>query len=179
MSNTYTIVVPSYLRAGLCNSKTLTMLKKNNIPKDIINVYVANNDEYTKYMEELNPNLYGNIIIGVEGINPQRQFIVEQFSEGAHLVFMDDDVEAIDLSLSEIADDTLDNFISWFQDNQAFIWGVYPVLRPCFRNGRKYITECLSFIAGPFFGIINRPNNNNIKVIREPGETQQKDDVER
>ena len=50
---------------------------------------------------------------------------------------------------------------------------------PFFRNGRKYFTECLSFIAGPFFGIINRPNNNNIKVIREPGQTQQTDDVER
>ena len=77
------------------------------MPKDIINVYVANNDEYTKYMEELNPNLYGNIILGVEGINPQRQFIVEQFSEGAHLVFMDDDVEDIDLSLSYLRSQTI------------------------------------------------------------------------
>ena len=122
---------------------------------------------------ELNPNLYGNIIIGVEGINPQRQLITDQFLAGAHLVFMDDDVEAIDLSLSEIADDTLDNFIreafKTTQEHRAFIWGVYPVFNRFFRIRREYITECLSFIAGPFFGIINRPNNNNIKVIREPG----------
>ena len=134
MTNSYTIVVPSYLRAGLCNSKTLTMLKKHNIPKDIINVYVANNDEYTKYMEELNPNLYGNIIIGEEGINKQRQFIIEEFPEGANMVFLDDDVESIDLSLSKIADDTLDNFIreafKTTKERKACIWGVHPVFNP-------------------------------------------------
>ena len=74
MSDNYTIVVPSYKRPALCYFKTLTMLKNNNIPKDIINVYVANEDEYNEYTSVLHPTLYGNIIIGVEGINPQRQF---------------------------------------------------------------------------------------------------------
>ena len=94
MTKNYTIVVPSYRRAGLCNCKTLAVLIKNNIPKDIINVYVANEDEYDKYKKELNPNLYGNLIIGKEGLVPQRQFIMEQFPEGDHLLFIDDDIDS-------------------------------------------------------------------------------------
>ena len=49
MSDNYTIVVPSYKRPALCYCKSLTMLNNNNIPKDIINVYVANEDEYNDY----------------------------------------------------------------------------------------------------------------------------------
>jgi len=33
------------------------MLSKNKIPKDIIHVYVANEEEYDKYMSVLNPDL--------------------------------------------------------------------------------------------------------------------------
>ena len=98
-------------------------------------------------------------------------------------MFLDDDVGSIDLSLSKIADDTLDNFIreafKTTKERKAFIWGVYPVFNPYFRKSRKYITECLNFITGVFFGIINRLNNNKIKVIRAPNQTPQKDDVER
>ena len=76
MTENYTIVAPSYRRAGFCNCKTLATLNSNNIPKEIINVYVANKDEYDKYKNELNPDLYGNIIIGKAGINKQQQFII-------------------------------------------------------------------------------------------------------
>ena len=80
----------------------------------------------TMIIKVLHPSLYGNIIIGVLGIIPQRQFIMEQFPEGAHLVFLDDDVDNIDLSLSEVADDTLDNFIreafKTTRERRAFIW---------------------------------------------------------
>jgi len=75
----YMVVIPSYKRADVCNTKTLKMLKENKINKDKIMVYVANKEEETEYLKVLDKNLYHKIIIGKKGLVPQRQFIMEQF----------------------------------------------------------------------------------------------------
>ena len=98
----YVVCIPSYKRAELCNQKSLTMLKNNNIPKNKIYVYVANKEEYEEYKQVLDPKLYGHLVVGIKGLVPQRQFIMEQFPENKHIEFFDDDVASVDLKMSAL-----------------------------------------------------------------------------
>jgi hypothetical protein len=179
----YVVCVPSYKRPTICNERTLTTLHENKIPASKINVYVANKEEYDIYEKTLDKKLYHSLIIGKKGLVPQRQFIMNQFSNGKHIVFMDDDIEKVDLSLSTIfkkhnLDFFLKHAFSECIKHKSYIWGIYPVFNPFFRKGRKEMTTDLNYIVGAFYGIINRPSLNSIKltITKENG---QKEDVER
>ena len=180
---TYIICIPSYKRSNICNSKTLMTLKQHNIPKEKIFVFVANNKELKEYQEILDTNLYSKLIVGKKGLVQQRQFIIDSFPEGKHIVFFDDDVEKIDLKMSnKFKSHSLDYFFKAAFDEckkqKAYIWGVYPVFNPFFRKARPELSRDLRYIVGAFYGIINRPNLNAIKltITKQNG---QKEDVER
>ena len=179
----YIICIPSYKRSNICNSKTLMTLKKHNIPKEKILVFVANNQELNEYKEILDTNLYSKLIVGKKGLVQQRQFIIDSFPDGQHIVFFDDDVEKIDLKMSnKFKSHSLDYFLKTaFEEckkQKAYIWGVYPVFNPFFRKARPELSIDLRYIVGAFYGIINRPNLNAIKltITKKNG---QKEDVER
>lgn len=179
----YIICIPSYKRAKLCNEKTLATLHKHKIDSKKIYVYVANKEDYDLYKDILNPEFYHNLVIGKKGLVPQRQFIMEQWPQGKHLVFLDDDVESIDLMLSpRFKGHNLDYFIKEaFHEclkSDSFIWGVYPVFNPFFRKTKSEISTDLKYIVGAFYGIINRPTLKAIQltITKENG---QKEDVER
>jgi hypothetical protein len=178
----YVVCIPSYKRAQLCNEKTLSTLNKMKIPSNKIYVYVANKEEEEEYKTVLDTKLYNKLVVGKKGLVPQRQFIMEQWPEGKHIVFFDDDVASIDLKMSKFKSKSLDYF---FKDAFAeckkqgsYIWGVYPVFNPFFRQAREEISNCLNYIVGAFYGIINRPKLNSIKLTLTK-ENGQKEDVER
>lgn len=178
----YVICIPSYKRSKLCNDKTLTMLKQNKIPSSKIYVYVANKEEYDDYIKVLDSKLYNKIIVGIKGLVPQRQFIIEQWPENKHIVFFDDDVASIDLSMSDIfKTKSLDYFFKQaFKEckkQKSYIWGVYPVFNPFFRKARKEITTCLTYIVGAFYGIINRPKLKALELTLLSHENSNKEDV--
>jgi cellulose synthase/poly-beta-1,6-N-acetylglucosamine synthase-like glycosyltransferase len=179
----YVVCIPSYKRAETCNEKTLKMLKNNKISASKIYVYVANDEEYKEYLKVLDKKLYNKLVVGIKGLVPQRQFIMEQWKEGQHIVFFDDDVQSIDLSISKLfKGKTLDYFFKYaFKEcvaNKSSIWGVYPVYNPFFREARDETSTCLNYIVGAFYGIINRPKLKSIQlsITKENG---QKEDVER
>jgi len=179
----YVVCIPSYKRAETCGKKTLAMLKKNHISASDIYVYVANNEEYEEYKKVLDPNSYNKLIVGIKGLVPQRQFIMEQWKEGQHIVFFDDDIESIDMSISKLfKGKTLDYFFKYAfnecKQQKSSIWGVYPVFNPFFRKARDEMSTCLNYIVGAFYGIINRPTLKSIQltITKENG---QKEDVER
>jgi hypothetical protein len=179
----YIVCVPSYKRAETCNNKTLTMLKNNKINASKIYVYVANDDEYKEYLRILDPKLYHKLVVGIKGLVPQRQFIMEQWKDGQHIVFFDDDVEKIDLTISKLfKGKTLDYFFKYaFKEckkQRSFIWGVYPVFNPFFREARDELSTQLNYIVGAFYGIINRPSLKAIQLTLTK-ENGQKEDVER
>ena len=194
MDADYIVAIPSYKRADLCLVKTLTMLKINNILPTNIFVYVANDEEYCEYTSKLDSSLYNKIVIGKKGLVQQRQFIMNQWEMNKHIVFFDDDVESIDLSLGALPPcprlqaelggtaPALDYFIKYAFNEcmrlNAYIWGVYPVYNPFFRKSRKEMTTCLNYIVGAFYGLINRPNNTNL-MLDLTAENSQKEDVER
>lgn len=173
----YFIAIPSYKRSNQLQNKTLTTLFNNNIPKELINVFVIE-DEYQDYLDTLNKDYYNEIIIGKLGLVQQREFIQNYYKVGTKIVSLDDDIEKIDLSLT--AYDSLDNF---FQDaftkceeKGIYLWSVYPVLNPFFRKDRPDITEGLSFCIGAFYGYINRDDEDLKLCLTREGN---KEDVER
>jgi len=178
----YIVAIPSYKRAQLCNDKTLSTLKKMNIPASKIYVYVANKEEEEEYKKIVDKSLYHKLVVGKKGLVPQRQFIMEQWGEGKPIVFFDDDIASIDLKMSKFKGKSLDHFFrEAFKEcktHNSYIWGVYPVFNPFFRKAREHLTTCLNYIVGAFYGIINRPNLKSIQltITKENG---QKEDVER
>jgi len=183
MSSDDIICIPSYKRAQVCNDKTLKTLHENKIDAKKIYVYVANKEDYVVYEKTLDKKYYNKLIIGKKGLVPQRQFIMNQWPANKHIVFFDDDIEKIDLSLSSrFKSHPLDYFIkSAFEEcikYKSYIWGVYAVFNPFFRKARKEMTTELNYIVGAFYGIINRPTLKKIQltITKENG---QKEDVER
>jgi hypothetical protein len=181
--NDYVICIPSYKRAIFCKEKTLTTLHKNNIDPKNIFVYVANKEDYDLYDKILDKNEYNKLVIGKKGLAQQRQYIMSQWPNGKHIVFFDDDVESIDLSLSpRFKGHNLDYFIkeafNECEKNNSFIWGVYAVFNPFFRKTKSEMSTDLKYIVGAFYGIINRPKLKNIEltITKKNG---QKEDVER
>jgi hypothetical protein len=159
------------------------MLHDNKIDASRIYVYVANQEDYYIYLKTLNRDFYHKLVIGEKGLVPQRQFIMNQWAEGKHIVFFDDDVERIDLSLSPLfKHHNLDYFFRYAfaecKKHGSYIWGVYPVFNPFYRSPRKEMTTELNYIVGAFYGVINRPTLNAIKltITKKNG---QKEDVER
>tara|TARA_R110000765_G_scaffold74301_1_gene145587 strand:+ start:480 stop:1229 length:750 start_codon:yes stop_codon:yes gene_type:complete len=159
-------VIPSYERPLELKLKTLSTLKRHGIDKDNIWIFVANNEECKKYEEVLDPDTYKEIKVGEKGIRNQRKYISEFFMEGIHIISLDDDIEEIYFRLNdkeqEILPD-LNNFIKTaeneMKENDAYLWGVYPVNNPYF-SPKKQISTNLQFIIGVFHGYINRHDNN-------------------
>jgi len=181
----YIIAIPSYKRAQICNDKTLSMLHKYKINKNNIYVYVANKEEYDNYKKTVNPDLYNKIVLGVIGLAEQRQFIMNQLPENTNIIFLDDDVESIDSSLSpRYKNKTIDFFFcdafKICREHKSYIWSVYPVFNPFFRKPRpEIISTHLVFLVGTFFGIINRPKLKSIQLTLTPKHNSQKEDSER
>lgn len=177
----YIIAIPSYNRADLIQVKTLNLLHKNNINPKIINIFVADRDQYDLYKEKVPSSLYNKLIIGVKGLKNQRNYINNYYPEGYHIVEMDDDIEKIVQLVMKYEDsakvltkkvkpiENLDNFIkNAFQrciSNGIFLWGVYPLANPYFMTDT--ITTDLRFIVGPFWGIINRHREDLLLTIDE------------
>ena len=89
----YKIVIPSFKRHDIICSRTIGLLIDYKIPMDKVYVFVVE-EEYGKYKSVL-PNLC-NLIIGVEGVAKQRDFIGSYFDDGTALVSLDDDIVSLD-----------------------------------------------------------------------------------
>lgn len=175
----YSIAIPSYKRSKICNNLTLKCLNEAGIDKSKINVFVIE-EEYEEYLNTLNPEWYNKLVIGKKGIIPQREFIENYYPAGDKIIQIDDDFKLIDLTMSEYK--SLDEF---FKDafvecekEGSFIWSVYPVFNPYFRENRKRTTTGLTYICGGLMGIINRPNDEDLK-IQISRDTGNKEDFER
>ena len=165
----YIIVIPSYNRVELIQSKTLKLLKRHGIDRTRIKIFVANQEQYELYKSKIPMELYGEIIVGVIGLKNQRNFIMDYYPEGKMIVQMDDDLEKIvelvdpatmarksTRRMGDIGD--LDGFIKgafrMCRDRGIYLWGVYPLANARFMSPKT--TTDLRFIVGPMWGMINR-----------------------
>jgi hypothetical protein len=181
----YVVAIPSYKRKKLIKTHTLQLLQDYQISSKKIFIFVANKTEFQEYTSELPEKHHSNIIIGKKGLHHQRNFISSFFPKNKYIVHLDDDIrKLVELSAYD-SKNRKDNkmvrlkdfnafIIKAYQqliDNNAYMWGVYPICNPYFMFPR--MTTDLRFIVGPFFGIINR------KSIKLKNTIEEKEDVER
>jgi hypothetical protein len=88
----FKIVIPSYNRVDKLKNTTLKLLERENIDKNLIYIFVANEEEYIKYKKEFTDY---NIIKGVIGLLAQIKFIENYFDKDDYLVRIEDDIENI------------------------------------------------------------------------------------
>lgn len=161
----YIIAIPSYNRANALKTHTLKVLEEGLIPKDLIYIFVANDEEHKIYSDVLN-NEY-NIIVGVLGLRDQRNFISNYFPHDTKIVSIDDDIQNFYIKNNDKLDvlDDLDlAFKLGFSEcitSGAKMFGFYPCLNKMFM--KNTITYNLRFIIGSCYGYINSRIMINVK----------------
>ena len=192
----YIIAIPSYKRHDIIQQKTLKLLHNHNISRSRIYIFVANQEEYNIYINNIPINLYNSIIIGKIGLKDQRNYISKYFPENTNIVQMDDDLDDIvqlyqnkitstlkqkynSKTIKKIINYTksipnLDLFIKQAfklcKAKKSYLWGVYPLDNAYFMT--PTITTELKFIVGPFWGCINRHDNDLQLTISEKENSQ-------
>lgn len=154
----YVIAIPSLSREITLVNKTLKTLVEHKIDLKLVYIFIIKEEE-AQYMELLNASDV-TVVIGEKGIIEQRAFIQNYFPIGKHMVCLDDDIMSVDLSLTDYTS-LHQFFMRAFMDcklYKSFIWGVYPVENPYYREPRKALSTELTFIVGAFYGVINRGN---------------------
>jgi hypothetical protein len=153
----YVIAIPSYNRPHAIKTHTLKVLEEGLIPREIIHIFVSDDNQYTQYKEVLG-NDY-TIIIGLSGLRDQRNFISSYFPLNTNIVSIDDDIQQFYIKSNdtlEILEDLDLCFRLGFSECEksgAKMFGFYPCLNKMFMKGT--ITNSLRFIIGSCFGYIN------------------------
>ena len=159
----WVVAIPSYRRAAILQSKTLTFLREGGVSPDRIYVFVANEQQKTLYEEHVDRDLYNELVVGELGLVNQRRFITEYFLPGKQILFCDDDVSVMKIRvnphklervnlLTPIIQSCFTNCIT----AGSSIWSVYPVMNSMFMSDT--MTVDLKLMMGGFFGIINMPD---------------------
>ena len=173
----YVIAIPSFNRYDTIKKKTLKMLQQNNIPTDIITIFVATSEQKLLYEQELN-NDY-KIVIGVLGMANIRNFITDYYDESEHVVCIDDDITSIKLgdisgklvtkinNLNEI----IINGFNLCKENDTALFGLHPSNNCRSLKSKNIITTDLKYIIGALYGVIN---DKSIKVSIDSAEDFQR-----
>lgn len=151
----YQIAIPSYKRPKELKEKTLAMLEKHNTPKDIITIFVANEEEKKEYEIETN-NEY-RIVVSAAGKLRSVQFYNKYYKENTPLLNIDDDIVSLNIKEEKgfkeyegTIQDIVNVGFKTCEANAAKLWGIYPVNNGFFLN--DYITVGLKFLIGHFYG---------------------------
>lgn len=165
----YIIAIPSYKRSNTLNEKTLKVLQDYEIPKEKIFIFVADNEEYEKYTNEIDL-YYNKIIIGKKGMGNIRNFMTDYFDENQPIFYIDDDIEFFyecynDLNpsnkkynfLKKLPD--LNNFIikgfETLKKENCNLFGVYPIRNSYFMKPDNYSID-LKYCIGFCYGVFNQ-----------------------
>jgi hypothetical protein len=165
----YVVAIPSYKRAATLKKKTISLLQRQNIDKDRIYIFVADEEEKELYTAEL-PEYYREIVVGVVGMGAIRNFITDYFPEGQRIFHIDDDIDRFNLLTREKVkkeeikaesrpfqpDELHQAICHGFKecDETGFgLWGIYPAPNDYFM--RTNVTYDLRYIPGGYWGCVN------------------------
>jgi hypothetical protein len=159
----YIILVITYNRVERCYKKTLSMLKDNKIPKDIINLVVHNAEQKRLYEEGIPKEYYNEILITnkKDGIYGQMNWMYNKYKNGQKILKLDDDISTILRLQGDKLVKTydllkiIDEGFKLCDDNGYKLWGIYPTANAYFMKSQKDYTTDLRFIVGALMGFIN------------------------
>ena len=86
------LVIPTLERYSTLKKRTLAYLEECNFPKDLIDIFVADEQELEKYKEVCGDY---NYIIGQRGKANISNFIMNHYADGTQIFCLDDDIEYI------------------------------------------------------------------------------------
>ena len=160
--------------------KTLPLLLERKVKPNDIYIFVADKAEYDKY-EQIPKDKYNKLIIGKKGISYQRNFIIDYFKEGEHIIFIDDDISNIQVKRNNKVGDLtdLDEFFKKafkaLVDEEMFLWATRNMYNPFYKkNMRNDAVVGLREFSGDLIGIINR-KSMKIKYTLKEGEGEQQE----
>jgi len=159
----YRVAIPSYKRHIELGGKTLNVLDRYNIPKDIIDIFVNTPEEYELYKNQY-PEY--NIILGKLGLKEIREFIFNYYNEGDKILCMDDDIRHIKIKntgkmyknpgrvLEDCRDfkEYIEKGFDLCEEHNTKIWGVSPTCNHGFMKWTD--TADFRFLPGWCFGVI-------------------------
>jgi hypothetical protein len=151
----FRVAIPSYKRAEMLGQKTLRFLAEQNIPKELIDIFVADKQEKEEYERVLDRNLYDKIVVGIRGIARQRSYIQNYYPLNQKVFSIDDDIRGIatlkeDFNLSEF----IDKMFLLCERERVNMWGVYPASSLLYMKDE--IRKGVFYIVGCFYGFINK-----------------------
>jgi len=150
----FVVAIPSYNRAEKLKKQTLSYLRSQEIPASAITIFVASEEEKTKYESVLDKDTYGKIIVGELGLHKQRNLIQDYYPLDTNILQMDDDIKRVKF----IEEKPLKGFVNMMFEltrlEEASLWSIYPVNNLFFCKDRVVCGKI--FCVGCFFGIINK-----------------------
>jgi len=150
----FVIAIPSYNRAQKLRQQTLRYLEDEGIPPAMITVFVASEAEKTIYEQTLVPGSYGKIVVGVLGLDKQRDFIQAYYTENVWILQMDDDIKKLKFLNQRSLIALCHQMFQITEDEGARLWSIYPVNNLFYCKERVVVGKI--FCVGCFFGIINK-----------------------
>lgn len=153
------LVIASYHRPDLIQSKTLRYLWVQRYPTDKILIFVANENEKLVYETTVSPHLYGEIIVGRLGLMEQRNFISEYLDEDEIYISMDDDIDNLKLMNGWTFYDIIQEAYDVFETGMAGLYGILP--NDDARRFKDNASTHLAHILGAFY--IAR-NHRDLKI---------------
>ena len=147
------IAIPTYNRPDILIKKSLPLLEY--IPKNLIKIYVEDEEQYLIYQEHLGYE-YDIIITQTNGIGEKRNWI-KNHTKAKYLLQIDDDIESIKewngISLSpENIYELIKNGFKECEEAGLHLWGICCFFNPFFLRNNS--STNLKFICGGFHGLI-------------------------
>jgi len=156
----YKIAIPSYDRPTQLKNKTLATLARAGITTGIT-IFVANNDERTRYRQVIKKT---KIVVGKIGITAQRNFIKRHYKRpNTCILVLDDDLERFERinretqKFEEITDlkELFSDCFCKAKNEGVNLWGVYGARNPMFMSQQKReFSLGFKFIIGCCYGYI-------------------------
>ena len=153
----FRIAIPTIARAETIKKKTINYLSKTDINFKEVDLFLSDGEELDAYKESLKEYPINFIVTNKKHVNTQRNFIVDYYKEGQLVLGIDDDIQSIEMRVSEKKTIPLLNLTEFV--DQAFeislghkfdMWGVNAVLNPYFM--RNNISFNLKYIVACFYG---------------------------
>lgn len=147
----FKVVIPSYQRYDKLKKFTLAYLDRHGVKKDIIYIFIRNDDkDYDKY-KSLEDEGYHIIGCDVKGIGMTHNFITDYFKKDEFIIEIDDDLKKIvDNNRKEILSftDTFETIIHKMNVEDVSYAGLYSVPNPMFMSGCDEYTTDLRYMLG-------------------------------
>jgi len=147
----FKVVIPSYQRYDKLCKFTLAYLARHGIKKDIIYIFVRNDDLDLKKYKSLEEQGYHVIASDVKGIGMTHNYITDYFRKGEYIIEIDDDLKKIiDNNREEILsfNDTFETIIDKMNREGASYGGLYSVANPLFMSQCEEFTYDLRYMLG-------------------------------